>query len=628
MFTTGCLSKGGKPNSMQLLGLSGDGKKDDTAALQKAVDTQLEIDLGKGIYRITSKITIKKNNVSIIGNNAQILFDGSYAERLLWIEANNIKFRGVVFNGNNKQVKGSLVYLARDSKNISFNNCQFKNIKGIHQGAQSNYSNAQYAVMISPKEVNCSFENCQFKNISNDNSGKYLPAYTGGGFVGAIFFCNSNFKDDTNTSSGGTHCSINLCTFDNIQTILAKKITKVQQLSWNDADAIRTYTTKSQRLNLTVTNSKFSDISKRAVKFSGTVGGLVKACSVTVDKLQYPMTTAFKLSQGNTIENISIQGLPDKPIDTAFQMHNAKDIILKNIDIYHCSMLLNSAPTIKSIVISNIILDDIKCSNCQGGIINSTYAEKVKEVRVTNIEILNTSNKAFKGFENFIASKFDNENYFQNITIDNGYMKLGGYNNTIKNIVINITADANEAIFARKRCIFEAFGAKNNTNSLAGLKLNIKEIPKDYFKSRKALLFLYGNNVEYSDLKLIIESENSLPKNHIYIGGNNSKVNRLTYKGGGSIQVGTASNLELTNFTRKEIKCKLLPTFIRVENAENLRLENVTDLAEGKNPTVDCLKAKNCQITNVKSASVNSEIVKKRGNKIVTRKVISIQKNK
>lgn len=616
---------------MQTLGLLGDGKKDDTTALQKAFDTQSEINLGSGIYRISNKIEITKNNIVIKGENAQILFDGLHTERLLWIEANNIKFQGVTFNGNNKQVKGSLLYIAENCQKISFTNCQFSNIKGIHRGEKCHYTNAQYAVMINPKQVECTFENCLFKNIRNDNSGKYLPAYVGGGFVGAVFFSKHDFKEDFENSSTGTECSFNNCTFDNIKTVLAEKLPKAKQVNLNDADAIRTYSTKSMLLDLRVTNSHFNNISKRAIKFSGTVGGVVKGCSVKAGELQYSMPTAFKLSESNLVDNVDIQGTSSKPIGMAFQIHNAKNITLKNITINYCSMLLNSAPNVKTTVISNIVLDNIKCNNCQGGIINSTFAEKVENVRLTNIEILNSNNKIFLGFENLLASKWNNENYFQNITIDNGHMKLGGYNNTIKDITININDNASEKTFIKNRCIFEAFGTKDNTNYLTGLEVNISRVPKEYFKSRKTILLLYGNNGEYSNLTLNVKVNNPLPECHVSIGGNNQKVTRLTYKGGGSVQVGnlgTSSNLVLNDFKREKIKNKSLPTFIRIENAENLTLEKVTDLAISNKPTVDFIKAKKCQVTDVKSASDNVEIIKKRGNKVVTEKIDRIIRGK
>ena len=624
----GCFSEAGKKSTVEGLGLIGDGKKDNTLALQKAFDTQSEIDLGNGIYRISKNVKIRRNNIFVKGENAQILFDGTHAERLLWIEASNIRFEGITFNGNNKQVKGSLLYIAENSQKVSFTNCQFLNIKGTHQGVKSHYSNAQYAVMVNPRQVDCTFDNCQFKNISNDNSGKYLPAYVGGGFAGAVFFCNHDFKESSVISTQGTKCDINNCTFDNIKTVLAEKLPLAKQVNLNDADAIRTYAVKSAPLDLTVMNSQFINVSKRAVKFSRTVGGLIKDCSVRTDKLKYPMATAFKLSENNTIENINIQGSSNKPIGMAFQIHNAKNISIKNITINHCNMLLNSAPDVKNGTISNVILNNIKCENCHGGIINSTFAEKVEKVRITNIEVLNTSSKKFLGFENIIASKANNENYFQNITIENGYMKLGGYNNTIKDIVISINDNATKETFANNRCVFEGFGAKNDNNSLSGLEVNISKIPKEYFKNRKAILLLYGNNAKYSNLVLNIESENLTPECHISIAGNNQEIDGVSYKGGGSIQIGTSSNLSLSDFTRKKIKSRSLPAFIQVENAENLTLDKVTDLAIGNKPTVDCIKVKNCQITDVKSSSVNSEIINKRGNKIITKKIESIIKER
>jgi hypothetical protein len=106
---------------------------DCTEILQSAIDNEDEIHLDSGTYRVCKPLFFKKSKVKLVGNSSKLLFEGNPTQRMIYIENSDISFEEIQFDGGNKQVGGSLIYLADNTKNIIFKKCQFSNIAGTHQ---------------------------------------------------------------------------------------------------------------------------------------------------------------------------------------------------------------------------------------------------------------------------------------------------------------------------------------------------------------------------------------------------------------------------------------------------------------------------------------------------------------
>ena len=293
----------------------GDGVTDDSAAVAAALAaipaTGGTIYFPAGsTFRIDTKLVASKSNVFWSGYGATLRFQGAKTTRLLTLTGDNNTFAGITFSANNSQPHGALVYVDDNVDNPRFLDCVFRDMSITSHG--TNESNQVYTVAISPYGVtNFLFRNCQFTNLTSTNTGNQ----EGVGFVGGINFAKFNPRNPETYDNGATpqtvftNGSVEGCTFDTIKTILKSGLSDGQVAIYDDGDAIRSGGTGVgydgtgvKRIDLRVSNCRFINVSKRAIKFSGVSGLTVSNIEVIADQGAYSMTEVIKL-YGNSIVN-------------------------------------------------------------------------------------------------------------------------------------------------------------------------------------------------------------------------------------------------------------------------------------------------------------------------------------
>ena len=154
-------------------GAIADGKADDTAALQKALDQLTPFGHGKkviylpaGTYRITKMLTIPKSvGISILGHGKStvINWDGDTGGTMIWSNGSvHSRYEGIVWNGKGKAGVG-FHHFAKDKfeNKILHRNEVFIGFTkaGILMGKQNPFASSESTIK------NCWFENCE-KGIS------------------------------------------------------------------------------------------------------------------------------------------------------------------------------------------------------------------------------------------------------------------------------------------------------------------------------------------------------------------------------------------------------------------------------------------------------------------------------
>lgn len=314
--------------SPQWWGATDDGSADASAALA-AMETALPsagsfVSLTSGsIFRVDSKFTISTPNITWLGYGATLRYQGNTTSRILDLTADNNSFYGITFSGNNSQAWGCLVYVDDDVDNPKFIDCTFKDISvTTHVGNQEGTLQV-YGVMVSPFGVtNFVFRNCLFYNLTSTNTAFVCNGNTtlceGFGFIGGIAFVGLDLSASSSEPftlitvpqplvASGT---VEGCMFDTIKTILptVPPLTDSQTASYDDGDAIRApgvgydAAVGVKYVNLRVSDCYFTNVSKRAIKFSGVSGLTVSNCEVVADQGAYGMNEVIKM-YGNSIIN-------------------------------------------------------------------------------------------------------------------------------------------------------------------------------------------------------------------------------------------------------------------------------------------------------------------------------------
>jgi hypothetical protein len=293
----------------------GDGVTDDSAAVAAALAaipaTGGTIYFPAGsTFRIDTKLAASKANVLWSGYGATLRFQGAKTTRLLTLTGDNNTFAGLTFSANNSQPYGALIYIDDDVDNPKFIDCVFRDMSITSHG--TNESNQVYTVAISPYGVtNFLFRNCLFTNLTSTNTANV----EGLGFVGGINFAKFNpgnpetYNPGTASQTVFTNGSVEGSTFDTIKTILKSGLSDSQVSIYDDGDAIRSGGTGVgydgrgvKQIDLRVSNCRFINVSKRAIKFSGVSGLTVSNIEVIADQGAYSMTEVIKL-YGNSIVN-------------------------------------------------------------------------------------------------------------------------------------------------------------------------------------------------------------------------------------------------------------------------------------------------------------------------------------
>ncbi len=286
----------------------------------------------RSIFSFSEKLLVATNNITWSGYGATMLYDGGTSERILSLLANDNTFEGITFSGNNAQPWCCLVYVDDDVQNAKFIDCTFKDISVETHGSDG--TNQVYGVSLSPYGVtDFLFRNCLFYNLTSDNTAldcfddptdplRPTPC-EGVGFVGGIVFIKLNGTGASEGFNNGSAAQdvipsglVEGCTFDTIKTILPAppEMSDTDLLLFDDGDAIRSGgtgvgydATGVNQINLRVSNCRFTNVSKRAVKFSGVSGLTMIGNEVIADQGAYSMSEVVKTYGNAIIDGLKIR---------------------------------------------------------------------------------------------------------------------------------------------------------------------------------------------------------------------------------------------------------------------------------------------------------------------------------
>lgn len=271
------------------------------------------------IFRINTAVTISRSNVIWSGYGATLRYQGTNLDRMMNLTGDNNTFQGITFSANNTQPLGALVYVDDNVNTPKFIDCTFRDMYvSTHDILGSTVlSNQVYAVSVSPYGVtNFLFRDCLFYNLRSLNTANV----SGYGFVGGITFAKINFGSPDTYNPGTdpqtvvTSGKIEGCTFDTIKTILNSGLSEDNVSIYDDGDAIRggyggdVYSgTGVKEVDVSVSDCRFINVSKRAIKFSQIQGLHVSNIQVIADKGAYSMTEVIKMYGNSTINGLHIQ---------------------------------------------------------------------------------------------------------------------------------------------------------------------------------------------------------------------------------------------------------------------------------------------------------------------------------
>lgn len=267
-------------------------------------------------FRLNTKLLALGSNVLWSGYGATLRFQGANTSRLMTLSGDNNTFAGLTFSANNSQPYGALIYIADNVVNPKFIDCTFKDLSATVHG--TNESNQVYTVAISPYGVtNFLFRNCLFTNLTSTNTGS--PPTSGWGFVGGVNLNNFTGTNPEVWGNGATPQTVitsglvDGCVFDTIKTILPTGLTDSEIDLYDDGDAIRSggvgvgYDgTGVNQLNVRVANCRFTNVSKRAIKFSGVSGLTASNNEIIADQGMYSMQAGMKVYGNSIIDGTKI----------------------------------------------------------------------------------------------------------------------------------------------------------------------------------------------------------------------------------------------------------------------------------------------------------------------------------
>ena len=178
--------------NVQNFGATGNGTTDDTAAIQKAVNSTAAGDtilFPSGSYRLSAPINVHSSRTYQGQSRATLLgVSGSYTFATPWDATSNITINGLIFDGAPLAIQGDKV----PASNVQITNCTFQNITSTN----NNWTTHQ-GIFIASGLTDSSITNNTFRNILPNGQTNDTETSWGAGIFG------NNIK---NTVISGNTC--------------------------------------------------------------------------------------------------------------------------------------------------------------------------------------------------------------------------------------------------------------------------------------------------------------------------------------------------------------------------------------------------------------------------------------
>jgi hypothetical protein len=612
-------------------GATGNGVVDDTTATQLAIASAVPIlDLVGKTYSITAKLLFSVAGMTI--RNGTLLFDGPITDRLANVTASNVTFEDVIFNGNSKQPRSALVYVDTAIDRPKFLNCTFKNLTCVNNG--STVLNQTYALLVNPYAVtNLLVQNCLFKDLVKYNNGvngtPISAATVGLGFIGGILFLPEDLTEPTAAQPIPTSGIIEGCTFDNIQTILAAGLSLADQADFNDADAIRTYgyTGGAELLNVLVSNCVFRSVSKRAFKFRAS-GSVAHDNLIYADEMQYGMIVPIDVVHNCAVYNTRVYSSTTKLVQNAVQWSVGgqtvqRETLIDGLFVSHCitgiGFFTNPAFTpLTGFTVRNVLINQASSYGiAQSAPLPTTQSDLTFE----NIQIYGSGN-ACTGITIAGASDVTSGCTFNNVSITNGSVTIGGVNNDVDGLSIVINNASFVGISASAALFRIGQNGSGGYQNLKNIFINAYNISTSFLNATRTSMILFlGDNCNYQNIRIKVPEGLSQVYEHYEFYGNSWDLDGFVYDGPGFGYIGqsvASTRWAVKNAVRLGSGAST-SAFLYTGNANtgNGLFENITDFRPTTASTIiiaNGLGAGNRFIaTNVATKSTNGTLVQNGG---------------
>lgn len=601
------------------------GITNDTAALQAAINSNaLIIDLAGRSYLLNTKLTF-----SVAGQtfrDGTLIFNGDNTERLAKITGDNVTFQNVVFDANNLQPKASLVFVDANTDRPVFNGCTFKNITARSWGTTP--LNQCYALLISPYAVtNFEVVNCLFKDLIKYNDGigtvPVVAATVGIGFIGGICFMPDDLAVPTAAQPIPTAGLVTGCTFENIQTILAASLSIGNQADFNDADAIRTYGEPggAEILSVHVADCIFRQCSKRAFKFRA-AESIAHDCEIYAEGMQYGMIVPIDITDNTKIQNIKVFASIAKPVQSGVQwapgpLVSNRETLVQGLFVSHCIVGVGFFSDAANKPLRNFILRDIFINQASGGgIRQGTPLPSTQEnIVIENVQIFGSGNNC-TGITIIGASDNTGGVQMDNMLVVNGSFAVGGVNNSISNVEVEITSSSfagettSQPLF---RVGVTGSGGYQNVNNVFINAFNLNTAFSN--ATRQQLNEFIGDNGVFNNIRIKVPQGLDVTYAHADIYGREMNFDGFQYDGAGRVHFGTVAPLirgTILNATRMSNNgSACVESFLYTSNASTTQvaLMNITDLRATTASSIVINAGTEFIVYNVASKTSNGTIV-------------------
>ncbi len=594
-------------------GAKGDGVTDDSAALQLCINTGRVIDLCGLTYLVSTKLLF--NVAGTVFKNGTLKWNGTNGvSKLADISAANVTFKFVIFDGNNKQPAGSLLYVASNTVRPRFHNCTFQNLLGTL--GLSDQLNNMYGLLISPYGVtNFEVLNCIFKDFEKRNDGTGFAATVGAGFTGGIFFLTDDFAAPTAPQPIPTSGIIENCVVSNVQTKLAAALPSNLRLDYDDADGIRFYgdPAGARYLYVNINNLYCTKVSKRAVKVSICRG--VNLDNITCDArgLPYFPVTAVKLESGTTARNIRcISDGPTAPYYAAVEINGGEHVTLDGLEVEDCTYAIQ-LDVVNSTVLKNVFIRNVRASGIVQGGLYQVFEAGIGAHDQLVVESSLFSCSGNTAFALYVPGASGGQGGFigRNLTVINGEINIQGYGNELDGLKMSITNSA-YAGYTTAGAVFR-FGGGLGTAQQSSIKnadLDFSGINTAYLSAtRQYLTLFFSDRLKISNLSITVPEGLTVAYPHAEFVGNDLTVNGLVYNGPGTLNAGTfAATLrwQINSAVRTGNGACTVPFFKVNAASQYYSFLNITDFRPTTATSITSAVATNGIAGNIQTRSSNA----------------------